>query len=104
MLPVVCRLLERLVARQLITFLDRCQILPMTQSGVICCHSFETTAPCILFDVLQAVGRGDTAAQTLLDLSSAFDTVDHQILPERLRFNQSIRKLLWYCCLNIQRL
>jgi hypothetical protein len=36
-------------------------------------------------DVLMAVDRGDVAALVLLDLSAAFDTVDHVIMIERLR-------------------
>ena len=38
----------------------------------------------MLSDVLEAVDRGDVVALTLLDLSSAFDTVDHDILVQRL--------------------
>ena len=34
----------------------------------------------MLSDILQAVDRGDLAALVLLDLSTAFDTVDHAFL------------------------
>ncbi|HSN22935.1 MAG TPA: reverse transcriptase domain-containing protein [Methylomicrobium sp.] len=39
----------------------------------------------VLSDILLAVDRGDLAMLTLLDLSAAFDTVDHDILLRRLR-------------------
>jgi len=37
-----------------------------------------------LSDLLEAVDKGDVAALVLLDLSAAFDTVDHDILCRRL--------------------
>jgi len=38
----------------------------------------------VLSDVLQAVNLGNSAALVLLDLTAAFDTVDHEILLQRL--------------------
>jgi len=38
----------------------------------------------VLSDILMALDRGDVAALALLDLSVAFDTVDHCILLRRL--------------------
>ena len=35
---------------------------------------------CILSDILDALDHGDLAVLTLLDLSAAFDTVDHTTL------------------------
>jgi hypothetical protein len=48
--------------------------------------------------LLDAIDRGDTAILTLLDLSTAFDTVDHEILLERLRvsFGFDGRALSWF--------
>jgi Reverse transcriptase (RNA-dependent DNA polymerase) len=45
----------------------------------------ETAVLRVLSDILAAVDRGDFAALILLDLSTAFNTVDHSILLERLR-------------------
>jgi len=39
----------------------------------------------VLADILHAVDRGDLAILTLLDLSAAFDTVDHAACLHRLR-------------------
>jgi hypothetical protein len=83
-LPVISKLLERLVAKQLVAFVEGNHLLPCTQSGFRRGHSTETAITKILSDLLGMVDRGDTAILALLDLSAAFDTVDYDILLKRL--------------------
>ena len=83
-LPVLSKLLERLVARQLMNYLTSSNLLPPLQSGFRPGHSTESAVLHVLSDVLLAVDRGDFAALALLDLSAAFDTVDYNILLQRL--------------------
>jgi len=40
----------------------------------------------VLADIVLALDTGDLSMRTLLDLSAAFDTVDHQILIRRFAF------------------
>jgi len=84
-LSVISKMLERLVARQFVTYLDANCLLPSTQSGFRRGYSTETATIRVLSDLLDAVDRDDTAMLVLLDLSAAFDTVDHGILLERLQ-------------------
>jgi len=79
-LSVLSRLLERILVRQLMTYLTDADLLPPLQSGFRTDHSTESATLCVLSDILLAVDRGDFAALVLLDLLAAFDTVDHDIL------------------------
>ena len=73
-LSVLSKPLERLVVRQLMSYLTAADLLPRLQSGFRSGHSTETAVLRVLADILQAVDRGDSAALILLDLSAAFDT------------------------------
>ena len=73
-------------------------LLPPLQSGFRPAHLIETAILRVLSDILLAVDRGDFAALTLLDLSAAFDTVDHNILLKRLQtsFGMDDAVLGWF--------
>jgi len=92
-LSVLPKLLERPVARQMRDYLTPAELLPNLQSGFRPVHSTETAVLRVLSDILQAVDRGNSAALVLLDLSAAFDTVDHEILLQRLRVTFGIQTL-----------
>ena len=81
---VESKLLERLVARQLTDYLSAERLLPDLQLAYRAHHSTETALLKVLLDILRAVDSGDLAVLTLLDLSAAFDTVDHATLLRRL--------------------
>jgi len=66
-------------------YLTSANLLPSLQSGFRPGHSTETAVLRVLTDILQAVDRTDSAALILLDLSAAFDTVDHEVLLKRLQ-------------------
>jgi hypothetical protein len=73
------------VASQIWDYLSTNELIPATQSGFRPGHSTKTAILRVLSDILAAVDRGEFAALVLLDLSTAFNTVDHTILLERLR-------------------
>jgi Reverse transcriptase (RNA-dependent DNA polymerase) len=84
------KLLERLVAKQLMAYLTSSGLLPVLQSAYRQHHSTETAVLKVLSDILTAVDKGDLAMLTLLDLSAAFDTVDHATLLQRLKVTYGI--------------
>ena len=83
-LLVVLKLHKRLVFGQLYDYPARAD-LPRLQSAYRSHHSTETALLKVLADILLAADNGELFAFALLDLSAAFDTVDHDILLTRLR-------------------
>jgi len=77
---VVSKLLERIVAHQLMAYLSTANLLPTLQSGYRHGDSTETAVLQVISELLQAVDRGEVGALILLDLTAAFDTIDHDIL------------------------
>ena len=59
--------------------------MPTFQSAYRQFHSTETALTKIFNDLLLAADQGQVSALCLLDLASAFDTVDHTLLLTRLR-------------------
>jgi len=84
-LSVISKLLERLIAKQLVSYLKDNNLLPDLQSAYRPHHSTETAFLKVLADTLLALDSGNLVMLTLLDLSSAFDSVDHNILLCRLQ-------------------
>ena len=79
------KLVERLVYRELVIYLEGSRLLPKFQSGFRSGHSTETALQKVLSDILTAADSGRVSILGLLDISAAFDTVDHTILFKRLK-------------------
>ena len=60
------------------------------QSGYKSHHSTETALIYITNSLLQSMDRNETVAIAFLDLSAAFDVVDHRTLLQRLKASQGI--------------
>ena len=78
------KLLERAVADQLMAHLELNNLQVKLQSAYRRAHSTETALLRILNDLLRMLGKGNNAILVLLDLSAAFDTIDHSLLLTRL--------------------
>jgi len=82
-LPVLDKLLERIVSKQLVAYLNLHGLIPRLQSGYRSGHSTETALLKVSGDILRILDSGDLATLALLDLSAAFDNVDHDVMLRR---------------------
>ena len=90
-LPFLSKVLERQVYVQLQSFLSNNNIYEKFQSGFRTAHSTETVLLRVLNDLLLAADSGSPVILVLLDLTAAFDTVDHRILLARLEHHVGIK-------------
>ena len=97
-LPFVSKLLERVVLQQLVQHLNANNLLDPFQSAYRHGHSCETALLRVLNDVLCSTDRGDLSLLVLLDLSAAFDVIDHELLLSRLQNEMGITgtALRWF--------
>ena len=82
-LPYLSKLLERSVFSQLERHLTENNLLPSSQSAYRKLHSTETSLLRVTNDILTALNNGNSTLLVTLDISAAFDTVNHQMLLDR---------------------
>ena len=83
-LPVVSKLIEKIVLDQLNDHLKTNDLHCPVQSGYRPNHSCETLLVRMTDDIFKEVHRDNIVIVVLLDLSAAFDTIDHSILLKKL--------------------
>ncbi|KAF7246976.1 CMP-sialic acid transporter [Varanus komodoensis] len=82
-IPFLGKVLERVVAGQLQALLDETDYLDPLQSGFRPGYGTESALVALYDDLCREKDRG-SASLLVLDLSEAFDTIDHGILLDRL--------------------
>ena len=90
-LPVISKLLERAVSAQLAVYLDCNKLMSPNQSAYRKCHSTETALTAVFSNIIEELDKGNLVLLTMLDLSAAFDCVDHEILLNRLERSYGIQ-------------
>ena len=95
-LPIVSKVCERLVLCQIQDFIVKLSLYEETQSGFRKGHSTTTTLLKRKDDIAKAMKRGEMTLAIFTDYSKAFDTVDFEILINKLhKLNFSKTFLHW---------
>ncbi|MEE4247409.1 MAG: reverse transcriptase family protein [Kangiellaceae bacterium] len=89
-LPTIEKLLEKCVIRDLHLYIQQHNIIDPLQSAYRPGHSTETAMLRIQSDIKTSLDEGNGVLLVLLDLSAAFDTLDHNILLSRLQNSAGI--------------
>ncbi len=84
-LPTLGKVLERLVHNQLYEYLTANNLLNSCQSGFRKGHSTGTCLIDFLHNIYGEIDEGGACGVLFLDLSKAFDTVDHDIIKIKLK-------------------
>ena len=79
-LPVISKILEKIVANQLINYLEMNNLLSNTQHGFRPRLSTETALTAVTDEIYNNIECKKITLLTLCDLSKAFDSVHHKIL------------------------
>ena len=83
-LPFISKILEKIVALQIAEHLEEFSLLEVNQSAYRKLHNTETALLKIFDDLLTNADNMRISVLVMLDLSAAFDTIDHTILGDRL--------------------
>ena len=83
-LPVISKIVERAVQRQLYHYLNSNKLLSPSQHGFRPQHSTETALTFVTDSILSATDQGHISLLCLIDLSKCFDVINHEKLLQKL--------------------
>ena len=83
-LPVFTKILERAVHSMVYSYLQENRLLSKYQSGYCPLHSTSTCLTDVTNKILYNMDKGQLTGMVFLDLSKAFDTIDHDLMLNKL--------------------
>ena len=86
LLSAISKLFERVVFNQLYAYFVKNKLFYPSQYGFRDKHSTEFAAVELVDRVMEQLDKGNCAISIFMDLSKAFDTLDHKILLQKLRY------------------
>jgi len=96
-LPFISKLIEKVVSRHIEEYLEYNDLNDIYQSAYRRGHSTETALLKVHSDIAEALDKGYMTALIMVDLSAAFDLIDHPILLKHLEISFEIKEkaLTW---------
>ena len=88
-LPTLSKLIEKVIQKHLMAYLNSFDVLHKYQSGFRSGHSTETALILMTEGWLKAINEGKFVGTIMVDFRKAFDLVDHDLL---------LKKLSYYKC------
>ncbi len=96
-LPAASKILEKCVHMQVYSYLSECNILSKAQFGFRKAHSTTTCILSLLDYLYKCMDNGKMVGVVFLDLKKAFDTVDHDIMLNKLqKYGLSMNAVEWF--------
>jgi len=97
-LTFLSKIIQRIATKQLTLHADQNELFPARQSAYRRFHFTESAVLVVHNDIIRAIDEGHVVALALLDLSSAFDTIDHPTVLSILqsRFSITGQPLEWF--------
>ena len=84
-LPVIFRIIEKVVHDETNAFLSDENTLDNYQSVCRASHSTNICFSFLTYKIWKGFEKGLLTGMTLIDLQKVFDTIDHKILPQKLK-------------------
>ena len=96
LLPVFSKVLERCIFLQMVRYLEENNLLHPSHHGFRAKHSTSTALIQMFDSWIEAFEDDEVSAVLMLDMSAAFDVVDHQILLNKLKLHGfEVSTLYW---------
>lgn len=86
LLPVLSKILEKIIYFQINKYVNDNKLIPDAQSGFRKNFSTSTALSGVLDTIVRDLDAGKMSALVLLDFSKAFDTISHDLLCSKLRY------------------
>ena len=86
LLPQISKVIEKLVHEQVQEYLNKNKIFYRYQSGFRPFHSTDTCLSYLSDKIIQGLENRMSTGMILIDLQKAFDTIDHEIFLEKIKY------------------